>query len=322
MKTLRTVSVFLLIGWMSVIFYLSHQDSTVSSDTSGDVIRFILGLFRNDFDTLSPAEQLKLIDPLQFIVRKGAHFTAYGVLGFFSFFTYITYTKIPLKIRFLFISVTCLAYSMLDEIHQTFIPGRSGELRDVCIDFSGSLLFIAFLFLVTRKAKFIRNSDKGEKMSKNDLVTANDQLFERNEELLKTVEMLKAEISTLKQQLETACAEKERLEAKLYATPPLKALEEKVAVKANVSKDTEYAAGVIGKIVVSATKYCNLLASLPESSLTKEQINLILGRTEVSKSEILKEISKDCDFEDKKSAIENIKSSAEEYFNSVMAQTE
>ena len=43
-------------------------------------------------------------------------------------------------------------YAISDEIHQTFIPGRSGEIRDVIIDslgiFTGLLICIVFLKLV------------------------------------------------------------------------------------------------------------------------------------------------------------------------------
>jgi len=322
MKTLRTVSVILLVSWMALIFFLSNQTAEVSSDTSGGVIEFILRIFRSDYDSLSATEQQELIAPFQFIVRKGAHFSAYGVLGIFSFFTYITYTKKSLKFRLLTIGATCLLYSVCDEIHQTFIPGRSGELRDVCIDFCGSLLSIAFLTLITRKSKFVQQVKTGDKMKKNDLIMANNELFSRNEELLRTVENLKMEIDNLRQEIDDVTAQKINLESKLKATPPLKALEEKMTSKVDISKETEYGGAVIGKIVVSAAKYCNLLTTLPENSMTKEQINLILGRTEVAKSEILKELSKDTDFEEKKIAISALQASAEEYFKGVMAQTQ
>ena len=40
-------------------------------------------------------------------------------------------------------------YAITDEIHQTFIPGRSGEIRDVIIDSFGILtgLLICIVFL-------------------------------------------------------------------------------------------------------------------------------------------------------------------------------
>lgn len=38
----------------------------------------------------------------------------------------------------------CLAWALSDEWHQTFVPGRTGRLRDVGIDAVGSLLALAW----------------------------------------------------------------------------------------------------------------------------------------------------------------------------------
>ena len=42
----------------------------------------------------------------------------------------------------------------LDEYHQTFIPGRSGELRDVCVDLAGAALAAALVWLLLRAARW------------------------------------------------------------------------------------------------------------------------------------------------------------------------
>ena len=153
MKITRIISTVLLIAWMSFIFSLSSENATVSSGTSGRVIATVVRLFVEDFDDLSEEEQAGIIAPYQFIVRKGAHFTAYAILGVLSFFSFITYKSIPFKFRIPIILGVCLLYSVSDEIHQHFVPGRSCELRDVCIDFCGSLLSVAILTLIT-KTKF------------------------------------------------------------------------------------------------------------------------------------------------------------------------
>ncbi|MGU3469509.1 VanZ family protein, partial [Methylobacterium sp. C33D] len=91
--------------------------ATESSDTSGRLITMIIRIFHSDFDSLSASQHFTIIESFQFVVRKAAHFTAYAILGIFSFFTYITYIKIPLKIRLILIPLTCLLYSISDEIH-------------------------------------------------------------------------------------------------------------------------------------------------------------------------------------------------------------
>ena len=116
--------------------------------------------------------------------------------------------------------------------------------------------------------------------------------------------------------------EKERLEAKLNATPPLKALEAKVEKQAYVSPEVEYGAAVIGKIVVEAAKYINRVTSRGEQEYTKELINLILGRTEVAKSEILSIVSSDAGADEKKRGADAQLEQAKDYFESIIAQVQ
>ena len=44
------------------------------------------------------------------------------------------------KRTFIFAIILCILYAISDEIHQHFIPGRSGDLLDVGIDTMGSCL--------------------------------------------------------------------------------------------------------------------------------------------------------------------------------------
>ncbi len=81
-----------------------------------------------------------------FIVRKSAHFIEYMVLGilFFKSFHYHEKLKVVMLTSFL-----CgLGYSISDEIHQIFVPGRTAKIMDVLIDSTGlaSGLFLILLF--------------------------------------------------------------------------------------------------------------------------------------------------------------------------------
>ncbi len=70
------------------------------------------------------------------LVRKLAHFAEYTLLGFWLVLTLRVYTRrVLVHISWpLFLG---LATAVTDETLQTFIPGRAGQLRDVCIDFVG-----------------------------------------------------------------------------------------------------------------------------------------------------------------------------------------
>ena len=157
-------------------------------------------------------------------------------------------------------------------------------------------------------------------MKKKELFKINQELYSQNMDYTSQIKELKKEISTLEDEISKLTAERDELLKKSNITNPLKKLEEKVTSQAELSDDTLYGSSVIGKIVVSATKHCNNLTSDHNGETTKELVNLILGRTEIAKAEILKTLSSDLNTEEKKKAIEEQKKSAEDYFHSVIAQ--
>jgi len=87
-----------------------------------------------------------------------------------------------------------------------------------------------------------------------------------------------------------------------------------------VPPEKEMGAKSIGRIIVSAAKYCNQLAGLAENKDIKELVNLILGRTEVAKAEILNIITTDSSVEDMEAKIKQEEIKAEDYFISVLGQ--
>ncbi len=159
-------------------------------------------------------------------------------------------------------------------------------------------------------------------MRKKKLIEQNLALFEdlqktRHEisELKKQLEKSVDEISTLKSQINKA----EEIKAEPTVTEPMRRLEEKVITNAKLKPDMEYGAIVIGKIVVSAAEYSNKLTVGGDDS-KKELVNLILGKTEIAKAEILSVIESNDSFEIKCTKIDQIADVTKEYFESVLAQ--
>ena len=157
-------------------------------------------------------------------------------------------------------------------------------------------------------------------MRKKLLLLQNNQLFDRLNGAEKEIQRLKKELIDRDGQINELKKENERLLSKLNATEPLKTLEAKVVKQASVTPEVEYGASVIGKIVIEAAKACNRLTADGKADGAKELINLILGRTEVAKSEILSIVSSEYAFELKKEKIDVQFESAADYFCSVMAQ--
>ena len=142
-------------GFMALIFSMSAQNATESDKTSGNVIKSVLSVIYPGFDGLAEESKAELISSFQFIARKTAHFSLYAILGLLSFLTVISYRNLKFGLRTALSAAICLLYAASDEIHQLFVPGRSGEIRDVCIDFCGSLLMITVLALSARYIKKI-----------------------------------------------------------------------------------------------------------------------------------------------------------------------
>jgi VanZ family protein len=139
-----------IITWMAIIFLLSSEVSTTSSGRS-DVIVHIL---TSSLHANLPQEILT------FLTRKAAHIVAYFILGVLTYNLVKTYKLnrghvILLSIAFAF------SYATFDEAHQLFVPGRSGEIRDVFIDISASTLSICiYYFIHKRRSSRINSNNK------------------------------------------------------------------------------------------------------------------------------------------------------------------
>lgn len=141
----------LIIMWMLLIFSFSADNSYESTKKSDTVIIKISEtiLARE----LSNKEKIRYIDKFVVIVRKGAHFTVYLIFGLLlsNFIKDLTFND---KKNLLIAIGIAFLYAVCDEIHQLFVPGRSGRIVDVIIDttgaFCGCLIFI-FLEKIRRR---------------------------------------------------------------------------------------------------------------------------------------------------------------------------
>lgn len=137
--------------WCAVIFCLSAQSGAESGETSGRLTEALCRLFMPEFVGFDDASRAELISRLQFIVRKGAHFTAYAVLGFLTMQVLLALSsRIRLLPRLFAAWGGCIIYAVTDEVHQYFVPGRAMQLRDVVIDSCGALFGILIALAVSR----------------------------------------------------------------------------------------------------------------------------------------------------------------------------
>ncbi|MEI3336286.1 MAG: VanZ family protein [Clostridium sp.] len=127
----------MLVLWMCFIFYMSSRSGSESQEQS-DLVLSIL-----NFLGLQLNESIKNI--ASFIVRKTAHVTEYMILYILIFRVVTLYSNTK---KSKLIALFCMVlYASTDEIHQLFVPGRSGMVRDVFIDSIGGIIGVGITFI-------------------------------------------------------------------------------------------------------------------------------------------------------------------------------
>ena len=145
---LRIVLLILIIINCITIFYFSNQVADESSKRSGRIVNFIAQIVPKIKNMQEPEKTIFMQETLTTIVRKTAHFSIYAMLGILSMNYMATYKEKSFYKNALIAIIFCIFYATTDEIHQYFIPGRSCELRDVCIDTVGSLTGIVITYAI------------------------------------------------------------------------------------------------------------------------------------------------------------------------------
>jgi len=122
-SVLRAASLVAAVAWAGVLYYLSDQPSL-------------------HIPPLFPGQD------------KLFHAAVYAVLGVFVSGALLPaqYSGDPRRVRLAAVLVT--GYGILDEFHQSFVPGRSADFFDVVADASGGLLgIVAVLYLLGRLSR-------------------------------------------------------------------------------------------------------------------------------------------------------------------------
>ena len=158
---LKKIFITLTIIWAIVIFMFSSRNGNESTSDSSRLGMEICRIFVDGFENMASKEQFDLAKRIDYPVRKAAHATEYAVLGIFIFGSIYNGKKSCGNtdgrkagiIKYAFPAWTAgTFYAVTDEIHQLFVPGRSGKALDVCIDstgvFAGILFFLIVLMIV------------------------------------------------------------------------------------------------------------------------------------------------------------------------------
>lgn len=136
---------------MIIIFLLSNQKAQDSKQLSNSFItKTIINIYEMKHGKITEEKKVEIKENYSFIVRKAAHFTIYLVLGLLVSLVLIG-KNLNIKQIIIYGVLICMAYSITDEIHQIFVSGRSGEIRDIIVDTCGSTVGILLNIIINRK---------------------------------------------------------------------------------------------------------------------------------------------------------------------------
>lgn len=158
-----------MLAVMVVIFLFSGQQGTESAGVSNGVGEWLLGVLGIEIPPGMSASRVPIILGLN--IRKLAHIFLYFLLGGTSF---LFASALPIKatrnkrpaVSGGIALVISLLYACLDEIHQSFAPGRAAQLQDVGIDAIGFVFAILlcmaiwYLALLVKEKKATKDCDE------------------------------------------------------------------------------------------------------------------------------------------------------------------
>lgn len=159
---IRLLTFVPMLGMMCIIWGFSANTGGVSSEQSQGIVGRIIDYVEDvTGKTLSKEQQQLWEDRIHTPIRKLAHTMEYMVFALtvaFPLLQYISSYKKNCSITFFF----CIVYAALDEIHQRFVPGRSGQFKDVLIDGVGIGIGI-LIFCVICKIVLTKNHNKTQR---------------------------------------------------------------------------------------------------------------------------------------------------------------
>jgi VanZ family protein len=147
------------LAWLGVIATFSTR--VFGAGRTGYFLRLLLDILR--IQVSQPT-----FDKLHFFWRKGAHFFAYGILSLLMFRALrgTDLKRREWKVRYLVISLlVSVLTAIIDETHQAFTPGRTGNPNDVLLDAAAATFvqMVILFWIQVRSGARTNNSTNPEK---------------------------------------------------------------------------------------------------------------------------------------------------------------
>jgi len=128
--------------WMVVIFSASHDAASVHHSSR---------LFEPLMHWLFPRMAQARVEDFHHLFRKSGHVAEFAILGMLLW-RGLRHARPDPQRRWRWsqaglVLMAVLLYAATDEFHQTFVPGRTGQVSDVFVDLSGGAVGLGMLWL-------------------------------------------------------------------------------------------------------------------------------------------------------------------------------
>ena len=143
LNIIRGLLITALIAIFVTIFGFSNQNSETSSGLSQKVTNFVVEIIPS---IKNMPEKENVVDRIESVVRKIAHYSIYTLVGILLMSLMSTY-KLKELDRIAVSLIIGVIYASTDEIHQAFVPGRGPLVTDVILDSMGVLTGICIVLL-------------------------------------------------------------------------------------------------------------------------------------------------------------------------------
>jgi VanZ family protein len=135
-----------VILWMGVIFVASSDTGNFERSS-----RFIGPLLH----WLFPTASAETIGQMHHFLRKAGHFTEYAILALLALRAFrMSRPERSWILSAVLAMALSAAYAVTDELHQSFVPGRTAAVGDVLIDSAGAVTAIAAAALWRRRGEW------------------------------------------------------------------------------------------------------------------------------------------------------------------------
>lgn len=162
MKTniIRIILIILLLMTFSIIFGFSSQDGEESKGLSRKITELITQN-NEKIQSLSSQEKEEVLDRIEAVIRKIAHFSIYTIIGVLLMALMCMFNIVD-KARVGITLVLGIIYAATDEFHQVFVQGRTALITDVVIDTMGVILGILLVLLIREIYRKIKEGKTGK----------------------------------------------------------------------------------------------------------------------------------------------------------------